>query len=218
MKKVGIILTMLFFINNSSYSENTKIIEIRDKILSLALKNSPKILKVLKEIDKTGLTEEELINLYIELLDYYIGEGGGEILCEKITRLQDKVLPFLIEKKNTPLKPLEKYKNLSYNSIEERNIKIIDMIDKIRKGIVAYAEYPASLKKEVIKELKIIRIFIEDYRREKGKLPENLDILREYAFKEYGYKLKILNPWGQPFKYLPLDMEKYVLEAGSDIR
>lgn len=207
---------MILYCAALSYSGSNNKAEIRDKILSLALEEKSEMLNAIEETDKLGLRDDELISLYMELLDYYTGEGPGEILSEKITSMGDKIFPFLIEKKNMPLKCLEKYERLcAYKDVKERNIKIANMIDAIKKGIVLYAEYPENLKIEAEEDLKIIGIFLEDYRKNKRKLPKNLHILRMYVCKEYGYKLKTFNPWGYPFNYSPQKGNKYILGVGK---
>lgn len=215
---MSILMFLSLAYNLLAYVETTKVIKISDNILSLTLQDSPKLLDTLFDIDKQKLTDDELIGVYIGLMDYYIGEGPGEVLFEKITSMQEKILPYLVEKKNTPLRCLEKYKSRCWENEKERN-RIIEeiLIDNIKKGIIFYPEFPASLKAEHERDLKIIRIFIQDYRSKKGILPNNLDNLREYAWHEYGYKLKIYSPWfGKPIKYVPQKDGKYILEAGDD--
>lgn len=216
MDKVRLMITILivfFSLNTSAYCEKSKLTEIRDKILTAQGFES---LYAIKEIDKQLLREEELISLYIGLLDYYIGEGPGEILCEKITAMGDRIMPFLIEKKNSPLTCEEKYKRFCYKNTEERNVSINSAIKEITEGLVAYAVFPENLGKEAETNMKIIRIFLEDFKRNKKKLPKDLKLLREYAWQQYGYKLRILNPWGQPFKYLVKSRSEYILEAGRE--
>ena len=89
----------------------------------------------------------------------------------------------------------------------------------IKKGNVLYSQYPTSLKAEVRMRMTILEIFLEDYKRSFGKFPPDLAVLREYAWKEYGYKLKIYNPWGQKVVYNPTNnAEKYFIAPGSDIQ
>ncbi len=198
-----------------AYCGDDRMVKLEVKILSLAKENSPKLYDALDEIDKLPI--DEAISLYVGLIDYYIGEHGTEIHLERATKIGEKIIPFLIEKRNMPLMCLEQYKSLCVKDIEERNRKIGWIIDAIKKGIVLYAEYPESLKLEVETNVKIVKIFLEDYKKSKGKLPKDLHILKEYVWKEYGYKLKIFNPWGQPLKYLSQKGNKYILEPGSDM-
>jgi hypothetical protein len=81
---------------------------------------------------------------------------------------------------------------------------------------VSYAIFPENLDIEAKGYLGIIEIFLEDYKKKKGNFPKDLHELREYAWREYGYKLKVFNPWGQPYKYSLRDNDKYVLEIGDD--
>jgi hypothetical protein len=180
--------------------------QIRDKIL---FAEGFEQLDAIREVDKRHLREEELITLYMELLDHYIGEGPGEILSEKITAMGDRIMPFLIEKKNSPLK------GFSYKDTEERNLKIESCINAIRDGKILYAVFPENLEKGVEANMKILRIFLEDFKKSKKRLPKDLKVLREYAWQQYGCKLRILNPWGQPLKYSLKGGNNYVLEAGE---
>src|SRR3989338_3673543 len=110
-----------------AHSDNVKVTQIKDKILSLALESQRisdnmeariALENAIERIDTLGLQDDDLLSLYIELLDYYIGEHPGGILLEKITRMREKILPFLVEKKNMPLMCSEKYKSLcSYKDI-----------------------------------------------------------------------------------------------------
>lgn len=225
--------TIIFFILlifcNFGWTESikSKADEHIERILSLALssqessdnmKKKAAFEDAIDNIDKIGLNNEELMSLYIGLLDYYIGESTGEVLSKKITYIGDKILPFLVEKKNMPIKCIKKYNTLcSYETHAERNIKIIRMITAIKQGRVLYAEFPDNLREQHEKDLKIIHIFIQDYKNMTSTLPNNLDILREYAWREYGYKLNIYSPWfGKPLKYSPQKDGKYILEPGDD--
>jgi len=84
--------------------------------------------------------------LFIELLDYYIGEASGEILTEFITEKGKTVLPLLVAKKRKPIECLAKYKNICMDRFPEalkiRNEKIDQMVDAIQKGIILRAEDP----------------------------------------------------------------------------
>jgi hypothetical protein len=97
-------------------------------------------------IDRLYLLKEKSENsnqLLVELLDYYIGEGGGEILEELITKNGKKMLPLLSNKKLQPLHCLPKYESICVKSIGARNKDIDLMIDAIQKGIVLRAEEPS---------------------------------------------------------------------------
>ena len=90
-------------------------------------------------------------------------------------------------------------------------------IEAIKQGIIFYAIFPENLSVEAERYLKIIEIFIEDYKKRQGTYPEHLLALREFAWTQYGYKISILNPWGQPYRYfLSQDKHKYRLEIGDD--
>lgn len=191
-------------------SQSGKVIQITDKILS---ESGPERFDAIEGIDDLQLKMEDRISLYVELLNYYIGEATGEVLNEQITAMGDKILPFLIEKKNMPLKCEEKYASICY-TMEERTRKIDKLIGAIKKGIILYSAYPENLKVKAEGTMKIVRVFLEDFRKQKGSFPKDLNALREYACKYYGYRLTIVNPWGGAFKYLLTGKDKYILEVG----
>lgn len=193
-------------------AENNSPKDIVDKILSA---RDGEVLDVIDDTDKLHLQQDDLIQLYIDLLDYYVGEGPGEILAEKITKIGDEILPFLIEKKRAPLKCSEKYKRLCYKNMKERNVLIEKMVKAIKDGTILYAEFPEILKPEAEKDLKIIRIFIDDFKAQRRNLPKDLHVLKDYAWQRYGYKLRILNPWGEPLRYVPKRANQYILEPGK---
>ncbi|MGO8987794.1 MAG: hypothetical protein ACLQGU_21090 [bacterium] len=170
--------------------------------------------EAIEEIEELQLKTEDRISLYMELLNYYIGESTGGILHEQITRMGDKILPFLIEKKNSPVKCEEKYKSTCY-AMEERNSRINDLITAIKEGTISYYDFPRNLRKEAEGSMKIIRIFLRDFKKQKGSFSKDLNVLREYGWNQYGYKLVILTPWGEPFKYLLKGTDKYVLDYDS---
>ncbi|HXX34970.1 MAG TPA: hypothetical protein VEM15_10915 [Thermodesulfobacteriota bacterium] len=217
MGKLNVKLIILFasfmqiFYCGTGYPQISKVIQIRDNIIG---GDGPyEGFEAIRAIENPPLKTEERINLYMELLNYYIGEATGEMLHEQITRMGDKVLPFLVEKKNSPVKCEEKYKSICL-SMEERNREINGSISAIKEGTISYAVLPDNLKIEAEGNLKIIRIFLRDFEKQKGSFPKDLNVLREYEWNQYGYKLTIVNPWGQPFKYLAKGKDKYTLEVG----
>lgn len=211
---------LIFYNSNWAFSESSRADQIRNKILSLSAQedyHGDELINTLFEIEKQKLSDSELIEVYIGLLDYYIGEGPGEILSQKITAMGDKILPFLVEKMYMQLHCDKKFKELCRENREERNDRITRLIGNIKKGIIFYPEFPASLTTEHERDLKIIKIFILDFKNKNSKLPDTLDNLREYAWHEYGYKLRIYSPWfGKLIKYAPQKDGKYILEAGDD--
>lgn len=200
----------IFYCSTASPQSN-KVIQIRDKILSAGGQRHGAI----EEIDKLQLKMEDRISLYMELLNYYIGEGPGEVLNEQITGMGDKILPFLIEKKNSSVNCEEKYKSICY-TMEQKNRKINKLINAIKEGAILYSVFPENLEREAESSMKIVRIFLKDFKKQSGSFPKDLNVLREYGWKQYGYKLTIVNPWGQPFKYLLKGTDKYTLEVGND--
>ncbi len=213
MKLKLIVLFTLLCSNRLAVAENNSVKDIVNKILT---GQDIEVLDAVYDTDKLHLQQDDLIQLYIELLDYHIGAGPGEILGEKVTKMGDKILPFLVEKENTPLRCSEKYKKRCCRDMKERNVHIDSMIEAIREGTVLYAVFPEGLKTEAEKDLKIIKIFLEDFRLHRKSLPKDLQALKDYTWQQYGYKLKILNPWGEAFKYLLRGRDKYILEVGKE--
>jgi hypothetical protein len=216
MHKIKLTSMIIFFVlcwSTLSAAEGDSIKDTMDKILSA---QGGEVLDLIDDTDKLHLQRDDLIQLYIQLLDYYVGEGPGEIRAEKITKMGDEILPFLVEKKRAPLRCSEKYRRLCYKDMKERNVIIEKMIKAIKDGTVLYAEFPDNLKPEAEKDLKIIRIFIDDFKGQRGSLPKDLNVLKDYAWERYGYKLRILNPWGERIKYLRKTDTTYSLEAGKE--
>lgn len=201
------------------YCENSRIINLENKILSYASKNddeldAAKFEATLDEID--NLPTDEAMILLVRLSDYYLGEAPGEILDEKITRIGERILPYLVQKRNMPINCNKKHQDLCFENTKERNVGIEKAMEAIKKGVILYAIFPDNLEIEAKGYLKTIEIFLEDYKKSKGSLPKNLHELREYAWREYGYKLIVYNPWGQPYKYLLEANDKYILRIGDD--
>jgi hypothetical protein len=206
------IISGLLLLYPTAYCASDKMTEFENRILSLAKNHSPKLYEELENIER--LPSNTAITICVDLTDYYLGEHGSEILMEKATKIGEKILPFLIERRNSRLNCLVKYKELCVTNIEERNRKIDWMIDAINKGIVLYAEYPKDLQLAAEDDIKIVKIFIEDYRKNVGALPQDLNVLREYVWRKYGYKLRIHNPWGYPLKYILQQGKNYLLLVG----
>jgi len=219
MGKLNVKLIMLFaslvqiFYCGTASSQSSKVTQMREEILSAGDQR----LEAIEEIDKVHLKMGDRISLYMELLDYYIGEGPGELLDEQITGMGDKILPFLIEKKTSPVKCEEKYKSICL-TLNERNHIINKLMSAIKEGTILYQVFPENLEREAESSMKIVRIFLEDFKKQTGNFPKDLNVLKEYACKHYGYKLTIVNPWGQPLKYLVKGKEKYTLEIGKYYR
>ena len=205
-------LVIQLFYCSAAFPQSSKVIQIRDKILS----EGGQRFEAIEEIEKLQLRMEDRISVYMELLNYYIGEATEGILCEQITRMGDKILPFLVEKKNSPVNCEEKYKSICL-TMEVRNGVIIDkLIRNIKEGTIWYYDLPENVRVEAEGSMKIIRIFLEDFKKQKGSFPKDLNVLREYGWKQYGYKLIIVTPWGEPFKYLPKGKNEYILEVGKE--
>ncbi len=201
-----------------SFSEEIKTINLENKILSLTDKGDGKFdaeafVSAVEEIDSFPI--DQVTILLIRLSDYYLGEGGTGLYLEKVTKTGDKILPRLVQKRNTPTVACKNEYKTICRTIEERNLLIDRAIKAIKDGIVLYSVYPEKLKDEAEQYLKILDVFIEDYKRHKGNFPKSLQGLKEYSWIRYGYKIKILNPWGNPYKYI-LKGNKYVIEIGEE--
>lgn len=208
-------LTIIVCCSTIVFSEENKIITLENKILLYVGGDTEKILNAIDEIDT--LSTEEAVTLCVRLSDYWLGEAPGRLLIEKITKIGDRILPYLVQKRNLPMNCKENYSDLCYKSIEERNVWIGIAIEGIKEGMIFYTKFPEKLNIEAQKYLKTIEIFIQDYKQKKGIYPEHLLSLKEYTWDEYGYKIKILNPWGQPYRYfLSQNNDKYRLEIGDD--
>jgi len=200
--------------------EETKVLKLENRILSLIDKrdkqgekfDSKAYWDAIDEIDT--LSQEEATTLLVRLFDYYLGEGTDELLLEKVTQMGDKILPYLVQKRNVPrMTCRNEYKEMCH-TIQERNYLIDEAIKGIKDGIVLCYEHPEKLKKEAEQYLPIIQIFIEDYKKQKGALPKNLQELQEYGWIRYRYKIKIINGWGNPYKYV-VQKNKYKVEIGE---
>jgi hypothetical protein len=81
-------------------------------------------------------------SLLIDLLDYFIGAGGEEILLEFITEKGTRILPLLIAKKASPINCIPKYKSICVNNIKLRDNDIDWMIEAINHGKILRVEEP----------------------------------------------------------------------------
>jgi len=209
-----ILLTLCYY--PIGYCGDSKMVILENKILSNASKDSVessyKLFAAFAAVD--DLSVDEALNLCIRLSDYYLGAGGTELYLEKTTKIGERILPFLVRKKNMPIDCKGKYIKIC-RSLSERNYLLGLAINAIKEGIVIHSVFPDNLNIEAKDNLKIIDIFLEDYKRAKNHFPKDLRILREYAWGQYGYKLRVLNPWGQPYKYTLVSSKDYILEIGN---
>ena len=85
------------------------------------------------------------------------------------------------------------------------------------KGTDKYVlDYDSPEKEAAKSDMEKIIIFLEEFKKEKGSFPKDLNVLKEYALKHSGYELTIVDPWGQPFKYVVKGKGKYTLGVGKD--
>jgi hypothetical protein len=78
-------LIQIFYCGTAS-PQSSKVTQMRDKILSAGDQR----FEAIEDIDKLQLKMGDRIILYMELLNYYIGEATGEIRREEITRMCDR--------------------------------------------------------------------------------------------------------------------------------
>lgn len=199
------LLFLLFIILPSNLlpgSPSNEAVKLKEKIFSLYAKENYELLEdAINEIDKLSL--DDRIYLCVQLIDHYLGEHTGGLLREKCTKIGDKIIPFLIEKKNIRC---IKRKVPEPQCLQGREGMIIKMIlEAVKDGIVLYEAPPdevlEGLEKEAKSDLRIIKVFLDDYKYRFKTLPQSLKILKVYVWEEYGYKLRIFTPWGTPYKY-----------------
>jgi hypothetical protein len=74
--------------------------------------------------------------IYIDLLNYYIGEGPSECLDELITKRGKRMLPLLLKNKEENINCLSKYKKRCIDNITRRNEQIDELINAIKNRVV----------------------------------------------------------------------------------
>ena len=82
--------------------------------------------------------------LFVDLLDYYLGEAGGLTLAEFLSEGGTRMLPLLEAKRLKPLECLPKYTAICADNVDNRNERINWITDAIRKGVILRAEEPAG--------------------------------------------------------------------------
>jgi hypothetical protein len=212
------VLALILCNAGSAAPEHKTPTQIKDEILRLTLENTLEARErneeTLLNIENLGLPRDELIDLCVSLLDYYLGEAPDEILHEKTTLIGRPAIPFLIEKMRTPLDCEEAYKERCWEGVAERNAIIWELLAAMKDGIVLYSVLPEDADKELEKDMRTVKIFLRDYETKFWGLPADLVMLREWTWKEYGYTLRIMNPWGSPLRYVRISDDKYTLEEG----
>jgi hypothetical protein len=219
---------LLLIISWAGAADNTKVQNAEKTILDLAIEcrepNSAEsenrfihILETLNTDNEFGLTSKELEIIYKNLFDYYIGESTGSIFLETITMQGAKLIPMLVEEKNSPVTCNPEYEVLCYKSVKERNVKVNRALKTIKDGNVWHPVFPDNLPEIAKERLEKIRIFIDDYKLAKGNYPATLAELREYSWRQYGYTLVIMDPYGKPFVYEPNVNGSYKLDIGPSM-
>jgi hypothetical protein len=199
-----------------SGGRSRSVTELRDRILSLIRDDNPEYIDALYGID--SLPIDQAISLCVELADYNLDAGVAEVYLEQCSKIGERIVPLLVGKKNSPLECSDDFKDLCAGSREERNRVIQDALFAIKYRIVLYAEYPESLGIQTQHDIKTIQIFLRDYRSTEGRLPQDLEMLRSYAWARYGYNLKILDPYGRALTYSVQDDSTYNLKAEERFR
>lgn len=87
----------------------------------------------LYDIERMSINKGQV---YVALLDYYLGSGGGAVLNELITRNGDTILPLLKQKLTSPISCLPEYQSICAKSSDRRNERITRLIEAINSGVV----------------------------------------------------------------------------------
>lgn len=75
-----------------------RVINLENRILSqVGKKQNGKVFDAIDEIDT--LPTQEAIILCLRLSDYYLGEAPGALFVEKVTKLGERILPYLVQKR-----------------------------------------------------------------------------------------------------------------------
>jgi len=145
---LAILIALMVLYGKLGLCEETKVLKLENRILSLIDKrdkqgekfDSKAYWDAIDEIDT--LSQEEATTLLVRLFDYYLGEGTDELLLEKVTQMGDKILPYLVQKRNVPrMTCRNEYKEMCH-TIQERNYLIDEAIKGIKDGIVLCYEHP----------------------------------------------------------------------------
>lgn len=91
------------------------------------------VLDSLYDIERYSPYKREI---YIELLDYYIGSAAGAVLNELITTEGKVMLPHLQRKLHTSIDCDKKFNIICITDIERRNKRIRMLSDAITEGII----------------------------------------------------------------------------------
>lgn len=197
MPKTNICLILIFFLGiNIVLADRTEDHLARDiynHILSLKKENRYELIP--SAIDHLcAFRNSTAQKLLIDLLDFYLGEGGGEVLLCCITRQGDAVLPFLRKKlKGVPIGDMDKWKE-----IRDRNICYL--IEAIRHKVVISVDLPLSELEEVRFRLFTNKLRLEEYKVKFGKYPSKLELV-EKELPPSTEHIYTIDPWGQFFFY-----------------
>lgn len=91
---------------------------------------------VIDRIFELRRNSKEVNGLLVDLLDYYLGEGAGEVLQDFITREGKGIESLLTQKRAAPLNCLHNYEMICRKDVQERNRQIDYMLDAINKGVI----------------------------------------------------------------------------------
>jgi hypothetical protein len=181
-----------------------------------AFKNSEKFAALMDEISSTPLKQQ--LQTCVSLTDYVWDGAGAEALREKITGFGEIIVPLLVEKRASKIQMLDEFKAIkrAYTSVEERNNLIDSCLGAIRDGVILYKTFPKDLYDSENARLSTLSIFIEEYLREFGKLPDDLQKLRQHVFEKYSFVLNIHNPYGRAYGYIRRSQRTWKLNLGED--
>jgi hypothetical protein len=212
------VLALVLCNAGSAAPEHKTAAQIENRILELSLQGSleagTQMEETLENIEDLGLPEDDLIDVCVSLLDYHLGEAPDEILFEKITRIGHEAVPFLVQKMGTPLDCEKAYTRICRGNQAERNVIISSLLLAIKNGVVLYRVSAEEPDKQLEEDIRTVKIFLREYETKFGGFPADLVMLREWAWKEFGYTLRIRNPWGFPFDYVRKGDHKYTIGEG----
>ncbi len=136
--RILILITIftVFCIAQNSYADENEIDQHLRSFLDLLVNTEsfgPDVINNLYDIEKESSNSDEI---YVSLIDYYLGAGGTECLDELITKRGKRILSLLMVKSEKPVECTPKYEAACIKSIEQRNSHINELIEAIKRGIV----------------------------------------------------------------------------------
>ncbi len=102
---------------------------------------------------------------------------------------------------------------LGCSSAHVRNEHIQWCLTAIGRGIVLWSEAPDDLYEVAEWDLKRITLALEAYQRRHGKPPRDLIVLQKYVEEKLYDRLRIYDPWGEPYEYVVDATGKYSVSS-----